>query len=112
MKVDLVLLVKIKNILFFQMALSSHFLSIATGCIVRLDTLEIDRRYPVKFARRLETQYGPTFLLTLETGEENVKVYIPKRYAELFSDKDIEDINNSIKQYKLIYKARKEIRMF
>ena len=59
------------------------------------------------FARRLTTQYGPTILLTLQKGEgeENVKVYMPKRYAELFTDADIED-NNSVKQYKLIFRGK------
>jgi len=104
-KADLVQPVKIKSELFFQMALSSHFQAIASGTIVRLDTLENDRRYPVTFARRLTTQYGTT-ILTVQTGEENVKVYMPKRYAELFTDKDIEDINNSITHYKLIYKGK------
>ena len=63
--------------------------------------------YPVTFARRLTTQYGPTILLTLQMGggDENVKVYMPKRYAELFTDTDIED-NNSVKQYKLIFTGK------
>ena len=90
------------------MALSTHFQAIASGNIVRLDTLEIDRGYPVTYARRLTTQYGPTILLTLQKGEaeENVKVYMPKRYAEIFTDVDIEDINNSVKQYKLIFRGK------
>jgi len=33
-------------------------------------------------------------------------VYLPKRYAEVFTDTDIEDINNSNKQYRLIYKGK------
>ena len=89
------------------MAFSSHFQVIASGTIVRLDTLEINRGYPVTFARRLTTTYGHTILLTLQTGGENVKVYMPKRYAELFTEKDIEDINNSITHYKLIYKGKR-----
>ena len=88
------------------MALSTHFQALASGNIVRLDTLEIDRGYPVTFARRLTTQYGPTILLTLQKEEENVKVYMPKRYAELFTDADLEDINNSVKQYKLIFRGK------
>jgi len=90
------------------MALSTHFQAIASGNIVRLDTLEIDRGYPVMYARRLTTQYGPTILLTLQKGEgeENVKVYMSKRYAENFTDVDNEDINNSVKQYTLIFTGK------
>ena len=89
--------------------LSSHFQSVASVTIVRLDTLEIDWRYPVTYARRLTTQYGRTILLTLNTGggEQNVKVCMPRRYAELFTDTDTEDIYNSIKSYKLIYKGKR-----
>jgi len=37
-------------------------------------------------------------LLTLHTEENiNVKVYLPRRYAEGFNDQDIEDINEGKK---------------
>ena len=47
--------------------------------------------------------------LTLQMGEgeaENVRVYMPKRYAECFTDTDIEEINNSVKRYKLIFRGK------
>jgi len=45
-------------------------------------------------------------LLTLEAEENiNIKIYLPRRYAEGFDDQDIEDINEG-KKYKLIYKGR------
>ena len=95
------------------MALSTHFQAIASGNIVRLDTLQIDRGYPVKFARRLTTQYGPTILLTLQKGEgeENVKVYMPKRYAEIFTDVDVKEINNSVKIINCFLEAHKDVRL-
>ena len=89
------------------MALSTNFQAVASGDIVRIDTLEIDRGYRVVFARRLTTQYGETVLLTLQKeGEQNVRVYMPKRYAECFEDTDIEEINNSVIQYKLFYRGK------
>ena len=90
------------------MALSVNFQAVASGDIIRIDTLEIDRGYPVVYARRLKTQYGETVLLTLQMGEgeQNVRGYMPKRYAECFVDTDIEEINNSIKQYKLFYRGK------
>ena len=90
------------------MALSIQFQAVASGNIFHLDTLEIDRGYPVVFARRPTTQYGETVLLTLQMGEgeENVRVYMPKRCAECFTDTDIEDINNSVKKYKLIFRGK------
>ena len=106
MKADLVQPVKFKK--FILSDGSTHIQAITSGNIVRLDTLEIDRRYPVTYARRLTNQYGPTTLLTLQKGdgEENVKGYMPKRYAETFTDVDIEDINNSVKQYILIFRGK------
>jgi len=90
------------------MALSTSFQAVASGDIIRIDTLEIDRGYPVVYARRLNTQYGETILLTLQMGEgeQNVRVYMPKRYAECFADTDIEKINNSVKLYKLFYRGK------
>ena len=89
------------------MALSTSFQAVALGDIVRIDTLEIDRGYPVVFARRLTTQYGETILLTLQMGDGgNIRIYMPKRYAEYFEDTDIEDINNSVKLYKLFYRGK------
>jgi len=66
----------------------------------------MDRPYPVLFARRLTTQFGPTVLVTLQVEETiNIIFYLPRRYAEGFDDQDIEDINEG-KKYKLIYKGR------
>jgi len=41
-------------------------------------------------------------------AEENVnlKIYLPKRYAEGFDDQDIEDITSGKIKYNLIYKGR------
>jgi len=45
-------------------------------------------------------------LKTLQAEENiNVKIYLPKRYADWFDDQDIEDINTD-KKYKCIYKGR------
>jgi len=60
------------------MNLSQHFQIIASGKVVLIRTFEMNRPYTVLFARRLNTQYGPTVLITLET-EENVyvEIYLP-----------------------------------
>jgi len=55
-------------------------------------------------ARRVTGQYGSTILLTLiSEGDVHLKVYLPKRYADLFEDVDIEEINLGRKQYKLVF---------
>jgi len=66
----------------------------ASGQIVQIHTLDMDRPYTILYARRLTTKFGPTLLLTLQAEENmNIKIYLPRRYAEGFDDQDIEDIN-------------------
>ena len=80
------------------MDLCRVFKHIASGPVVQLHTLEQNGPYPVVFARRLNTQYGSTVLLTLQTGENiNVKIYLPKRYADVVEDDHIEEINSGRK---------------
>jgi len=72
--------------------------------IVKIPQLTRDRPYPVVKARRVTGQYGSTILLTLiSEGDVHLKVYLPKRYADLFDDVDVEEINLGRKQYKLVY---------
>jgi len=68
--------------------------------------MDMDRPYTVLYARRLTTQFGPTVLLTLQAEDNiNIKIYLPRRYAEGFDDLDIEYINEGNKN-KLIFKGR------
>jgi hypothetical protein len=89
-----------------QMDLSATFRSVATGNIVHLNTLKIDKRFPITYAQRHGTQYGPTDLLTLRVeAHNNVKVFMPKRYAEVFRDTDLETINGGNEHYHLLYRG-------
>jgi len=90
------------------MNLSQQFHLVASGQVVQLRTLDINKPYPVLYARRLITQYGSSVLVTLQSEEGiNVKIYLPKRYSDVFEDSDIEDINTGRKLYKLIYRGRR-----
>ena len=76
------------------MNICQHFRVVAQGPVVQIHTLDLDRPYPVLYARRTTTQFGPTVLLTLQAEEYiNIKIYLPRRYAERFDDQDKEDIN-------------------
>jgi len=90
------------------MDLSKNFYAVASGNVVRISTLEVDRRYPIIFAQHLETQFGPSVLLTLQVDSENsAKVFLPKCYTEVFRDEGIENINDGTKFYHLVYRGRK-----
>ena len=89
------------------MNLSQQFHPVTWGQIVQIQSLEINKTYPVLFARRLITQFGPPVLVTMQSEEGiNVKIYLPKIYSDVFEDSDIEDINTGRKHYKIIYRRR------
>ena len=57
-------------------------------------------------AHSVSGQYGPTVLLSLRSEEDDtviMKVFLLRRYADVFEDEDIDDINQGRKRYKLIY---------
>ena len=98
MKEGLIQQVEIKKIVpsidSLQNNICQHFRVVASGPVVQILTLVLDRPYRILYARRTTTQFGPTVLLTLEAEENiNIKIYLPRRYAEGFDDQDIEDIN-------------------
>ena len=69
------------------MDLSEKFQLVSSSSIARLRTLEENKRYPKTFALRLQTQFGLSVLLTLRVdSESNVKIFLPKRYTEVFKD--------------------------
>ena len=82
------------------------FRNISTGQVVQIPQLSKDRPYLVVAARRVSGQYGPTVLLSLRSEEDDtilLKVLLPLRYANVFEDEDIDDINQGRKGYNLIY---------
>ena len=93
---------------FLQMDLVARFGRVSSGNIGSLDNLALGKRYPVTRAVRQTTQYGPTILVTLwdDSSNAHIRVFLPKRFAEVFEDGDIESINNGTRQYYLISQGR------
>ena len=90
-----------------QMDLSARFAQVASGNVVGVNTLDEGRRYPVTFAQRQQTQYGPSILPTLRVDPTtNVKIYLPKRFTEVFQDDDIGQINTSARCYHFVFHGR------
>ena len=89
------------------MDLTQKFKDVASGTAVRIESLDGDKRYPVLRAEWLTTKHGKTILLTIrEDYSTVVKMFLPKRYGDTFSDTDIVVINNRSVQYHVIYKGR------
>ena len=71
----------------FQMATSCH--------VVNIDSLEIDRKYPIIKAERVTTSFRESILLCIQNSItfNLFKIFLPKIYAETFTDDDLNAIN-------------------
>jgi hypothetical protein len=69
--------------------------TLATTCkTVPLWSLDIERPYRILHAERVTSQFEPSVALTTSTSPRtSAKIFLPKRYAELFTDSEIDDIN-------------------
>ena len=89
------------------MDLSPRFAKLASGNIAPIDTLEVGRRYLVTHAQRQETQYGPDIVVTMRIDPTNdVKVFVPKHFTDVFGDSDIDLINIGTHTYHLVSHGR------
>jgi hypothetical protein len=70
--------------------------AMVTACkTVPLGSLEIDRPYRIVRAERVKSQFGPSVALSISTSAQtNVRIFLLRRYAELFSDSEIDRINS------------------
>ena len=76
-----------------------------SGAVVSISSIYQDTRYPVLHTERVEMKYGTSVQLTIREAEENiVKMFLPCRYSEIFTDEDMADINKTM-QYYLIYEG-------
>ena len=86
------------------MAQSLKFRDAVSGAVVRISSLDIDKRSPVLYAERLETIHGTAVLLTTRKSSDNViKVFLQRRYSVIFTDDDITIIHGMTVQYHLTY---------
>jgi hypothetical protein len=76
---------------------------------VNIGTLLKDIPFPLLRAERLQTRYGTTVLLThRESVERCVKVLLPKRFTQVFTDDEIVGINDGRVTVNLIYHGQCE----
>jgi len=61
-----------------------------------LSELDVNRKYRILRAKRLTTRFGPTVVLTVK-GEDAApaQMFLPRRYSDVISDTDIEQINSN-----------------
>ena len=78
------------------MDLAQKFDGVTCDTNISVSELDVNRKYRILQTRRLTTRYGPTVILTVK-GENAalVQVFLPRRYSDVFSDTDIEQINSN-----------------
>ena|SRR5215471_19336206 len=76
--------------------------------VVPLGSLEVNFLHKILHAERVVTRYGPSVILTIARSTQNmVRVFLPRRYASLFTDGDIEGLNNQrIVSQDLVYRGK------
>ena len=63
-------------------------------------------RYPEVHAELVEKKYGLSILLTIHESEDNVKVFLSRRYSVVLMEEDLADINGQTLQ---CYLTRKRV---
>jgi hypothetical protein len=84
------------------MDLRSKFEATSSSTVININALIPNRPYEIGYVERIDTKYGPSVLMTLMTSTSTAKIFLPKRYSGLFSDDDIEAIQNIV-TLQLIY---------
>ena len=54
-----------------------------------------NKQYPIVNMVHVDTRYGKSVLVTLEDGEYRYRIYLPKRYSDVFTDEELRHINPS-----------------
>ena len=72
---------------------------------IKISALKQNVLYPIERAERVQTKYGETVLVTLRTESPQtfLKVFLPRRYGVLFSDEEMQRINEKTLSLSLKY---------
>ena len=74
---------------------------------MKLNSLQVDRKYPITFAERIPTRFGPAIVLAIrDTQDRILKVFMPRRFFSAFTNDDIDDINSGKVKLNLVYKGQ------
>ena len=88
------------------MDLTQKFDGVTCDTTFSVSELDLNRKYRILHAISLTTRFGPTVILTVK-GEHAAptQVFLPRRYNDVFSDTDIEQINSNVVFLHLIFKG-------
>jgi hypothetical protein len=88
------------------MDLAHKFNGVTCDTTVSISELDENRKYRILQARRLTTRFGPTVILTVKSEDPApIQVFLPRRYSDVFSHMDIEQISSNVVFLHLIFKG-------
>jgi hypothetical protein len=94
---------------FWQMELARHFAVVTFKRTVSTSELQRDKQYRITNAVQVNTKYGQSIVVTVEDeGNTAYRVYLLKRYFSVFSDKEIQEINEGKINLFLVYEGKYE----
>ena len=86
------------------MDLKHRFVEADVCDVIKVSEMQDGRKYPITRARRMDTKYGESVLLTILGDDGNsVRVFLPKRYTAAITDDDIDLINSKRVALCIIY---------
>ena len=71
---------------------------------IKLPSLKMNTAYPIERAEKLQARFGEAILLTLQESPETfVKIFLPSSYGALFTENDMNSINEKSVSLSLKY---------
>jgi hypothetical protein len=84
------------------MSLAQKFVEAFACPTLNIGSLDAEKPYPITYAQRVGTRFGPTVLTSIRESEFALrKEFLPRRYSEVITDEDVERFNHG--KLKLIY---------
>jgi len=88
------------------MDLAQKFERVACDKTISVTELDPNRKYRILRAKRPKTRFGPTAVLTIrDSVEAPAQVFLPRRYSDVVTDTDIEQINSNAVFLHLVYRG-------
>jgi len=87
------------------MYLAKRFEEATSSTSVNISSLVVNMSYPIVRAKRINTKFVSTILLSIRDSDVNiVQIFLPKLYSDVVSDYDMEKINSKAVYLNLVYK--------
>jgi len=88
------------------MDLTHKFDVVTCDPTVSVSELDVNRKYRILRAKRLSSCFGPKVILTVKTKDAApAPIFLPRRYSDVFTDTDIEQINSVAVFVHLVFKG-------